>query len=258
MSIKVCSFCNSQGESGIVYWPSEDGSACMCSECSLVHAKTTLDILNGTYENIYKPKEGSNKCSFCYTEETDRVYRHNDVGSACMCGNCCLQFARAILEKREQEGDVDSDEDTSSDDNGGPKTEGKSMWGKFNQVLNLGEEWVSEDGTGEFLFETGTNISASFEQIEDMDELEGVLDIFEDATDDEKIALKESLENEGYVSKFSFTVTTIDGEEFYFHQLTGGGGEPVVEDFYCEEELTNTIGSALDEIIKQGTAPSSC
>jgi hypothetical protein len=192
------------------------------------------------------------------TEETDRVYRHNDVGSACMCGNCCVQFAQVILEKREQEGDVDSDEDTSSDYNGGPKTGGKSMWGKFNQVLNLCEEWVSEDGTGEFLFETGTKISASFEQIEDMDELEGVLDIFEDATDDEKTALKESLENEGYVSKFSFIVTTRNGEEFYFHQLTGGGGEPVVEDFYCEEELTKTIGSALDEIIKQGTAPSSC
>ena len=47
MSIKVCSFCNSQGEADRTYWQSEDGSACMCSECSLKYAKSTLDILNG-------------------------------------------------------------------------------------------------------------------------------------------------------------------------------------------------------------------
>jgi hypothetical protein len=108
MSIKICSFCNSQGDIDRVYWQSEDGSACMCSECSLEHAKATLDILNGIAENT---NACANKCSFCYTEETDRIYRHGNDQLACMCGNCCVQFARITLEKREQEGDDQSGEE---------------------------------------------------------------------------------------------------------------------------------------------------
>lgn len=46
MSKKVCSYCQSEGEADRMYWQSEDGSACMCSECCLVYAKATIDIVN--------------------------------------------------------------------------------------------------------------------------------------------------------------------------------------------------------------------
>lgn len=129
------------------------------------------------------------------------------------------------------------------------------MWNKFNNVLGLGEEWANEDGVGEWIFNTNTKISVRFKSVDDRDELDGILDSFEDATDDEKRALRNSLNDEGYVSYFSFTVITPSGEEYYFNQLTGGGGEPVVEDFFCDEERQTDISSALDEILSSGESP---
>ena len=132
------------------------------------------------------------------------------------------------------------------------------MWHKLSLVLDLGEDWVNEDGFGLWGFHNGTTISAEFESIDDIDYLDSVLDIFEEASSDEKEALIESLNSEGYVSKFTFTVTPSSGEEYYFNQLTGGGGEPVVEDFYCDEDLVDDIESALDEIISDGQPPKPC
>lgn len=159
MSDKVCSFCHSQGESGVVYWQSEDGSACMCSECSLVHAKATLDILNGVSENSETINEGSNKCSFCYTEEEDRVYRHSEDGSACMCGNCCVQFARVILEKREQEGDDESEEGTLD------KNEQFQEW-----LVAIEDKWMEKNVINTFIIDAGGSVNEVHFRFEDEDD----------------------------------------------------------------------------------------
>ena len=67
MSIEVCSFCNSQGEEDITYWQSEDGSACMCSECGLKYAKSTLDILNGYAEASDTEQGSSELINLCHS-----------------------------------------------------------------------------------------------------------------------------------------------------------------------------------------------
>jgi hypothetical protein len=130
-----------------------------------------------------------------------------------------------------------------------------TMWDKFRQVLNLGDAWADEDGKGEWIFSTGSCVSVRFQTLDDMDELDGILDMFEEASEDEKEGLKDSLNQEGYVSYFQYTVTITSGEEYYFNQLTGGGGEPVVEDFYCENEQKLGIEKALDSIISLGFIP---
>jgi hypothetical protein len=132
---------------------------------------------------------------------------------------------------------------------------GMTMWDKFSQVLNLGDAWADEDGKGEWTFATSTRVSVRFQTLDDMDELEGTLDVFEEASEDEKEGLKDSLNQEGYVSYFQYTVTTPSGEEYYFNQLTGGGGEPVVEDFYCEEDQRPEINDALDAVLDIGSSP---
>lgn len=131
----------------------------------------------------------------------------------------------------------------------------EDMWSKFNIVLTLGDEWANDEGEGNWSFSTGTVVSVEFRMVEDLDELDEVLDIFEDSSEEEKEGLKNSLSKEGYVSYFAFTVTTPGENVYYFNQLTGGGGEPVVEDFYCEDELKAEIEQALDEIIKADEAP---
>jgi hypothetical protein len=123
------------------------------------------------------------------------------------------------------------------------------MWDKFSEVLNLGDAWADEDGRGEWVFSTGTRVSVRFKMLEDMDELEIILDMFEDSTDEEKAGLRSSLNQEGYVSYFQYTVITQSEQEYIFNQLIGGGGEPVVEDFYCEEDAIKDIADSLDKII---------
>jgi hypothetical protein len=129
------------------------------------------------------------------------------------------------------------------------------MWDKFNRVLNLGEEWANAEGKGEWQFSTGTKVRVNFNLLDNADDLEAVLDIFEEATGEDKDALRRSFAEEGQASHFCYTVTSPSKQEYYFHQLTGGAGEPVVEDFYCDEELKNDINNALDAILESGDSP---
>jgi len=65
MSSKICSFCNSQDETDRWYWQSEDGSACMCSECSLKYGKSTIDILNEKNEESDEQESSSELAELC-------------------------------------------------------------------------------------------------------------------------------------------------------------------------------------------------
>lgn len=87
MNPKICSFCNSEGEEDRFYWSSEDGTACMCSECALQYAKATLEILDTKNTNQSQTKETSAELDELCDAIADKLMETGYLTSAIEDGN---------------------------------------------------------------------------------------------------------------------------------------------------------------------------
>lgn len=102
----------------------------------------------------------ANKCSFCYTQEEDRVYWKNANGSATMCGNCCLQYAQAILEKQARDEQSDSAENNLND-----KNQQFQEW-----LVDLENKWMQKNVINTQILDAGGVLNEVHFRFEDDDD----------------------------------------------------------------------------------------
>lgn len=99
------------------------------------------------------------KCSFCYTEDKDRVYWPSLVEGACICGNCCIQYAMAILEKQSKVGTNESEDDMTE------KNQQFQTW-----LSALEDKWMEKNIINTFILDAGgvlNEVHFRFEDDED-------------------------------------------------------------------------------------------
>ncbi len=98
-------------------------------------------------------------CSFCHSEETDRIYWPSEDGCCCMCGNCCLQYAKAILEKQAQ------DDENESGDGLTEKNEQFQEW-----LVALEDKWMEKNVINSYILDAGGVLNEVHFRFEDDNE----------------------------------------------------------------------------------------